>query len=263
MLPFGGYVTIEVEAYFDESGSHDGAPVLCVAGYIFKKSEAIKLRREWRKVLRWKELPYFRMSECAHGNGPFANLTKPERVEVETKLIEIIKARSIQGLAVTVNSKEFLELMPRHNLIGGPYTFSAHAILGGIYNWLQCNPRVGRMAYFFEAGHKNEREANAIMKLLFEQPKLKEAYKFGRYGFVDKEGTPAVQAADLLAWQWYTDKRHQLEGRPRRMDCVSLLEHHHNAIHIGPDKIIELARRFGFGSDDPTLLNELHLGDDP
>jgi hypothetical protein len=49
-----------------------------------KKSEAIKLGREWRKVLHWKNLPHFRMSECAHGNGPFANLTKAERIDVAT-----------------------------------------------------------------------------------------------------------------------------------------------------------------------------------
>src|SRR5437660_1097462 len=98
LLPFGGYVTIQCQAFFDESGSHSGAPILCLAGYIFRKSEAIKLGHEWRKVLRRKGLPYFRMSECAHGNGPFANLTKPERIEVATRMIDIIKSRAVHGL---------------------------------------------------------------------------------------------------------------------------------------------------------------------
>ena len=70
-----------------ESASHDGAPILCVAGLIFKKSEAIKLGHEWAKVLRWKKLPYFHMVECAHGNGEFAKLSKDERIEVARRMV--------------------------------------------------------------------------------------------------------------------------------------------------------------------------------
>ena len=58
-----------VETYFDESGTHEGSPVMCVAGYILTKRNAIELAREWNEVLNWAELPhplpYFHMSECA------------------------------------------------------------------------------------------------------------------------------------------------------------------------------------------------------
>jgi hypothetical protein len=36
----------------------------------------------------------------------------------------------------------------------------------------------------------------------------------------------------LVGWQWYKDKKNQLEGRPRRKDCESLLQLHHNAGHL-------------------------------
>ena len=97
LLPPGGNVTVLCEAFFDESGSHEGAAILCLAGYIFKKNEAIKLWHEWRKVLHWKKLPYFHMVDCGHGNGPFANLSKNERVAVQTKLIEAIKQTRHSG----------------------------------------------------------------------------------------------------------------------------------------------------------------------
>ena len=35
------------------------------------------------------------MSECAHGSGPFANLTKAERIDVATRMIAIIKRRAL------------------------------------------------------------------------------------------------------------------------------------------------------------------------
>ena len=38
------------EAHFDESGSHDGPPVLCVAGYLYDKEAALDLDSEWKAV---------------------------------------------------------------------------------------------------------------------------------------------------------------------------------------------------------------------
>jgi hypothetical protein len=108
-----------------------------------------------------------------------------------------------------------------------------------VREWLFRNPRPGKAAYFFEAGHRSQAQANSIMQEIFSLPQRRDEYQYGDHAFVDKEGTPAVQAADLLAWQWYTDKRHQIEGKPRRKDCASLLEHPHIPMHIGREKIIE------------------------
>src|SRR5262249_36440756 len=153
-----------------------------------------------------KSLPYFRMSECAHGNGPFANLSKSERIELAARMIQIIKRDTLQGIAVTVNEREFNAHMLQHPLIGRPYTFSAQILLAGVSSWIETNPLVTNVAYFFEAGHRSQREADAIMTLMFRNPGAKERHRYSGHGFVEKERTPAVQAADLLAWQWYTDK---------------------------------------------------------
>jgi Protein of unknown function (DUF3800) len=267
LLPDAGYVTVQAESYFDESGSHKGSPVLCVAGYIIEKSAAIKLTEAWRAVLDEHDLPFFRMSDCAHGNGPFAGMTKQHRLEVEAMMIGIIKRYTYLGLAVTVNSDEFERLMPRHPLIGGPYSFCAHVLLGGVYVFMQSNQalKIGRMAYFFEAGHESRSEADRIIHKLFQQEHIRADYRYGGHAFVLKEDTPAVQAADLLAWQWFTDKRHQMEGRPRRKDCISLLEHPHNVTHVGPDQITsmtdEMMTALKQKMSDAEALTALHYGD--
>jgi hypothetical protein len=263
LLPYGGCVAVEVETYFDESGSHDGAPVLCVAGYIIGKSDAIRMDAEWRGVLRARNLPYFRMSECAHGNGPFAAIAKNDRIQLVARLIQLIKQYTIQGIAVTVNVAEFEQNVPHHPMIGRPYSFCAHVILAGISSWLGASKAVTSCAYFFEAGHASQSEANNIMNTLFRNPKAKESYRYAGHAFVEKEQTPLVQAADLLAWQWYTDKRHQLEGRPRRRDCAKLMEHHHNAVHVNPEKLVALRDAMPFilgGEDDFAALMRLQKG---
>ena len=70
--------------YFDESGSHEGSEVLCVAGYIYQKEDCLNLDWQWKEVLDQYGLPHFRMVDCAHGNGPFAKLSKDDRIVVAT-----------------------------------------------------------------------------------------------------------------------------------------------------------------------------------
>lgn len=241
----GGHAVILTEAYFDESGSHGGSSILCVAGYIFRKSAAIKLGHEWRKVLRWKKLPYFHMVDCAHGNGPFANLTKDERIAVETKMIDIIKRYAVQGISVTVDPVEYAsfpgKLPTKLGLYDNAYAFCAQAILAGVSEFIERNPRIGRMHYFFEAGHESRPQADEIMRAMFAVPKHKQDFRYAGHSFVEKPDAPQIQAADLLAWQWYTDRRHQREGKPRRKDCASLLQLHHNAIHFGSEQLDAIA----------------------
>jgi hypothetical protein len=245
MLPLGGYAMIQAQAYFDESGSHDGSPILCVAGYVFRKSQAIKLGHEWRKILRWKKLPYFHMVECAHGNGPFANLTLAERIAVETRMIEIIKKHAVQGISVTVDPVEYAsfpgKLPTKPGLYDNAYALCTQTIMAGISAFIDANPKIENMAYFFEAGHKSRFQADEIMRAMFAVPKHKRDFRYVGHAFVEKQKSPQIQAADLLAWQWYTDRRHQREGRPRRKDCESLLQLHHNAIHLGAKELETIA----------------------
>ena len=245
ILPSGGCAMIQGQAFFDESGSHDGSPILCVAGYVFRKNEAIKLGHEWRKVLRWKKLPYFHMVDCAHGNGPFANLTKDERISVQTKLIEVIKRYAIQGIAITVNPVEYERCAKRlpykRGLYDNAYAFCAQVIMTGVSVFIERNPRIGKMAYFFEAGHRSAPQADEIMRTMFAQPAIKQQFRYTAHVFVEKQDSPQIQAADLLAWQWYTDRRHESEGRPRRKDCASLLQLHHNAVHIDSNELDRIA----------------------
>src|SRR5689334_5463867 len=39
-------------AYFDKSGTHDGSPVMCVAGYLLSAEQSFRLDREWAECLR-------------------------------------------------------------------------------------------------------------------------------------------------------------------------------------------------------------------
>ena len=181
MLRLGGWITVlDFQCAFDESGTHAGSPVLCVAGYIMEKDQARELDREWNEVLNWDQLPhplpYFHMSECAPdpGNGPFADLTKAQRIQVVSRLIGVIKRRTVMGLAATVSISEFDTLLAGHPFYPDPYVLASHMILQGVAKWIETNPEIVRqVAYFFETGHASRQDADAIMRRLFGEPRLR------------------------------------------------------------------------------------------
>jgi hypothetical protein len=245
LLRSGGCAVALVEAYLDESGSDAGSPVLCIAGYIVEKTRAINLDREWREVLAWKNLPYFHMVDCAHGNGPFANLSKPERIQVQARMIAAIKRNTFQGIAATISTSDFDEILKGHPLYPDPYVVLAHVVLSGVSKWAEANgPYAEKMAYFFEAGHVSRGYAEAVMNKIFTMPTTRAQYRYGGHAFVEKVSTPAVQAADLLAWQWLKDRKRAYEGigRPRRKDLESLLSHPHQTAHVPREMLEDVAK---------------------
>jgi hypothetical protein len=260
-LPFGGNLVALVEAHFDESIGTMPRRVLCVAGYIMTDRAARRLTREWCNVLNQYQLPYFRMSACAHGNYPFRNLSIEQRIAVEKRVIDIAKSRTIKWFAVVIDLDDFDQYMPKHELIGNPYTFCAHVIIGGIAHWVADSKYDGDIAYVFEAGHESEREAGQIMQKIFHYPGLKSAQRYASHAFVDKAKSPPTQAADLLSWHTYTDLRHRLEGRPRRKDFASLLRPRTDfGRQILKEEMIRIAADWDAGND---FLAGLYHGNRP
>ena len=274
LLPHGGMVAVLVEAYFDESaglasavqpdGTQAKCAILCVAGYLIESGRRKLFDQDWNEVLRWKDLPYFHMVDCAHGNGPFANLTKPDRIQVAARMIAAIKRHTIKGFAITVNVAQYNLFMPkRHELAGAPYSFCAHGVIGGICNWADEQNYWGKIAYFYEAGHISQGEAGRLMEKLFKVPGLKEKTRYAGHAFVEKTQAPCVQAADLLAWQFYTDIRRQMERRGpalHRKDFESFLTHPHEATYVSPWIMTKIAKGLGYDTSEAEELLRSHFG---
>ena len=80
------------EVYLDEAGTHEGARVLCMAGYLFTKENAAKFSAEIQPVYDRLKIPFFHASEILggrhkpDGKGPFTlpkrrqNITSPHSV---------------------------------------------------------------------------------------------------------------------------------------------------------------------------------------
>ncbi len=219
-----GITMSTVEAYFNDSGSHPTSPVVCVAGYIFDKEQAIKFDREWRAVLNIYHLTFFRMSSFAHGSEPFDNLSPHERDALERNLIAVINKWMSFGVAITVEPEILTRVLPGDgDSAESPFSYCARFVLTGARRWIDEKKVTGDCAYIFESGHRSHEEANDIMNRLYLDARQRRAYRYLSHTFIGKSVATPLQAADLLAWHWYADRRSKTRGDAAPRPCARAL----------------------------------------
>jgi hypothetical protein len=244
-LPKGGYAMAFAEMYFDESES-TSPKILCVAGYLFKKERCESLESLWSEILLQENLPYFHMVECAHGNGIFEGFTKSRRIEIQTKLMDLLKSHMELGISITYDLR-YESLCPSAKMHGidivSPYSLCSYFAMMQARKWAEENKFDGQISFFFEAGNTNQSQANHIMNEIFSVPELRAHYKYGAHSFIPKESSGALQCADILAWQWCKNVKERAFGNMKpRADLFSLLEKPHFTIHFDKKTLIEFNR---------------------
>ena len=226
-------LVVMIEAYFDESETQDDADVLAVSGFIFDNDNCLKLDDEWNQILtefgesKEKPLPYFRMSSCAHHNSPFEHLSRPECDRAARSCISVIKKYMTYGLSASASQAQFgkwcAEGAIREDITTAAYVWCCWMSLVGVRAWADRVKFNGKIAYFFEAGHRHQTSANAVMNYIFKQSNFRDNYRYGTHAFVPKESNRPVQTADILAWHHTQNVKRMMDGRPRRKDFEEIL----------------------------------------
>lgn len=224
LLPAGGVVAV-MEAYFDESGTHEGSPVMSIAGYLFDKDQCDRFKDSWAETLNRYGLSYFRMSECAHGTGEFSKLSKEQRIACEKSMITHIKTRMTLGFAVSMSQAEFSRMAPPHyvDVFGDAYAACVFLAMASVGLWARKRNYSGDIAYFFESGHSQQKDAEKRMWLVKDMADRRQEFRYKSHTFADKRLVLPLQAADLLAWQWrkgFID----MFGPKRRLPRLDLYE---------------------------------------
>lgn len=219
-------------AYFDESGTDEKSPDLVVAGYIFLSENVAPFEAEWKEMLEKFGLPFFHAVECMHGKGVFKHLTREERTAAQIEAIEIIKRYGAKGIALSIDKAVF-PAIGHPPLWTTPYTFLCGQVLFGVRDWANATGFHGEVEYVYEAGADGQSKAakETAHALLNEESRL--VFRYGKHRHATKTEDMGLQAADLLAWHWYTHNRHIKEGKGKRKDFQNLMglpvDFHHYA----------------------------------
>ena len=243
VLPDRGYALM-FEAYFDESGTHRNSPIMCVAGYLIESDQCRRFQVEWDAVLSKYRIPYFHMSDCAHGSGVFAGVPKNIRSAICQSLIETIKLRAEIGIAVSVSESEFQSLMPVEFRVD-PYSFCVSYCMQGVIAWAEKYKVAEPISYFFESGHKNESIANNLINWFRHSQSLVNGFRYHSHTFVSGKKLCGIAAADLLAWEFLAAHRNKFGPvrRPVRLSFQNLMRKTHIMMHFKEDDLREYFER--------------------
>ncbi|GAA0338168.1 hypothetical protein GCM10009087_55810 [Sphingomonas oligophenolica] len=213
------------EVYFDESGTHDGSPMMTVAGFLFKKEQARLFSRDWAKDLERLGLPAAHMTDCTHGQGDYEGWSKEQCILSEKLLIQNIKRRSVLGFSVAVDPKLYDEVMGPFVAACPAYSYLLMIAVGGVRHWAQTNDYQGRIAFFFESGHRHASQTNEHMNMIAEYgPEVVDFMYYYAHAFLDKRNALPLQAADLLAWLYRNHLIRAAQGNMKpRKDFLALV----------------------------------------
>lgn len=237
-VPDGGFLVSLLQAYFDESGTHDGSPVMAFSGYIIRKPQAARFRKEWASALakasegKPKPLPYFHMRE-AGGNPPrgiFEGYTYDEVDALARELIRITRQRTLIGFSVVFKRADYDDLIAARHAMPCAYAFGAYAVMLRIRKWAEKNGIEQKFAYFFEAGNEDEPEARDFIKWLTASEQIKQHLRYYSDTWIPKAGAPTLQSADMLAWHTVKHFANMAAGKSMRKDLEALVRTDHDFV---------------------------------
>jgi Protein of unknown function (DUF3800) len=184
-----------LDAFVDESGTHDSAPVVCSAGYLFDPAKAEAFSDKWKPFLKSKEIEVF------HANEHFR---RPDGEEIFSFLI---------GLIVETAEIGFLRFAQRDALDSIKTSPGIQQFIGSPYSLctLSCMHEMGQFAnekqesvlYFVENGNEYAGELRHFMDTIKHDAELR-----SRFAMEDgsdthsKKSVIQLQCADLLAWEF-------------------------------------------------------------
>jgi len=202
-------------AYFDDSGTHDEAEIMVMAGFIGTDEQWSAFDASWKAKLDAPlpdkpPLRRFRMADCEARSGEFSGYSKAEKDAVIHDFREIIIDNKLPGYVIAVERRAW------DRLVVGP-----HAVLYGDCEQ-HCVRRCVSFALDYVRKHESERLLTIVIddstarrvarqqavtdpfqEFYYDHPDFPDYPKIAAVSFSSSTLTRPLQAADMLAWEDY------------------------------------------------------------
>lgn len=233
---------IVIKVAMDESGVHDGSPVLTVAAYVSTPRQWQDWTKRWNVAKR--PIKVFHAVDCQNLAGEFRGWEKERRDELVIRLLDVIEVSNLPGIVIGLHMDHFREAMEARDdlkaIFGTPYTAIFHwvvQVIINIANTLGSEERIGFVHECNDYQHEALAAFNGIKR---------NGNPGGRrivgLQFADKRDYVPLQAADVLAYEG--NKRIRDPSRPERRPWRRLNpDNRIFAAHFGRENMSELIDR--------------------
>jgi hypothetical protein len=215
----GERALVVIEGFFDESGTHKGAPLVVVAGFVGDRKVWKSFTKEWRKCLKDAGIRYFHAKD-------------PKCEPLKAPLAKAILRRNLFGIVCAVTPDDF-----RNNagdaiksVLGNAYSTSAFVCAEETKRFSHKRYGLDSLAIVYEAGQPNTDLINETYEaIITENPD----YGISSVSIMTKEQSVPVQTADFLShvvgthenrWYdlfWHSGKVVFMENNPETLERSS------------------------------------------
>lgn len=223
-----GHVAV-IRAFLDESGTHDGSPVVTVAGYFARHMTWKIFTRDWRRALKPDGINIYHATDAQALEGEFKGWTEDERDDLVKKLLPIIARQQMVGVAMSIVMRDYAEATKNrkwpHKIIGSPYATCFQWLIREILSSAQRVNTDEPIAIFHEQNnYKGEAErAYEYVKLRHDKNN-----NLAGFAFSTKDKYVPLQAADILAFE--AGKAASNSGQKMRRPLTAMSRPHNRPI---------------------------------
>jgi hypothetical protein len=229
-----------LRTFMDETGVHDDAEMVAVAGYISAPKNWRAWTKDWnvhkRKVPPGRRpIKVFHSTDCAACRDEFEGWDKEkERDLYVAQLLPVMPVHPLAGIVIGVHLTELDRAFRDHpeliEMLGTPYTACFQWAVSIVMEIATEHGHGQRMAFIHEVNdYKGECfKAFEYVNTNLNPHKIRMTIDFGT-----KEQYPPLQAADVLAYEGGKFLKNPT-GKPRRAWTA-----------LDPDKTRIIARRYG------------------
>jgi hypothetical protein len=232
-----------MEAFLDESGTHTGSRVVAIAGYVISPESLQVLESEWRSLLEKYGMDELHMKEFVPPCGKYSQWPEEEKRSLLESLVGLIHRFSLVGIGAAVEMDEFVANTHAFahskspDLVQSPYQWCLRYCMVQAAAWADKAERTGLINYTMDRGCSNRGHVQRHYALSQENEETQQRFRLGSLVFVDSKDHPAVQCADLLAYEMYKEADRVLSSaaRPPRGSFLALLRDNDRLVTIDPD----------------------------
>jgi hypothetical protein len=234
-----------LKVYLDESGTHEAALVTVVAGYAIQESEVALLEREWLDALARHGLRELHMREFVPPYGKHATWTDSDRRALLEPLIALIHKRSLVGIGAALHLDEFTRAIQARShkkvpeLVESAYEWCFRYCTAQAAAFADKREIDGAIDYVLDQGCFDRHCLERAFHRSKESAEIKGRFRLGEIAFRDSEGVPALQCADLLAYEMYKEADRVISDshRKTRKSFLALFRDEDRLVTVKPSAV--------------------------
>jgi hypothetical protein len=215
-----------IRIYIDESGTHDGSPVVAVGAYAGRLETWPAFIEDWEKAKG--PINVFHSADCGAYQGEFKGWKEEDRNALVAKLLAVLPRHELFGIAMGINLRDVKEATGAQPDLSSTPELAAFfdAPYGMCLQWtlqniIERTEAVGirkePIAVFHE---QNDFHAEAMAAFDFVKRRRVSHVGPMNIAFVEKDSHVPLQAADVLAYE--ANKRLRDPTRPQRRSIAAL-----------------------------------------